>query len=429
MKPIIRYWGRKTGSIAEPYIIRYSKPGDIILDPFGGAGSIAKSAILLGRRFIYSDLNPLAVLIARVEIEGVDVHALETATRTLLKRQRLYYQDASKRHWVSRSSLYEVRCMCGARREASYFIWHGDVIVAAKIKCSCGDRSVDLVKEITITEPVYDYPHDLLWYSNGLSFKKRRQVNAIPQLFTKRNLLILSAILKDIKTLKTDERTKRALFVAFASILYQASKMSRQNGGTWSVNCYWIPKVHVERNPYLLFKSALNRIKRLHSVELRVCTSAESVINNDASLAILNSDAKELPLPDNSTDLIITDPPFTDEIQYFELSYMAASWLGLPMPFDDEIIVNHNQGKNFADYYNLLSKAFTELYRVLKPTRRAIIMLHDEDEEVLNTLIELVKASGFIIDGKKKEQIAQRQIGDRDSIKGKELLILNCYKP
>jgi hypothetical protein len=301
--------------------------------------------------------------------------------------------------------------------------------VAAKVKCGCGDPSIKFTScETGAIDPVYEFPRASLQYSNGLLFQKRRQVNAISELFTQRNLMILSALLKDIRKVRTDERTKRALLVAFASILYQASKMSRRNGGTWGVNCYWIPKVHVERNPYFLFKNALKRLSRIKELAI-AHTSAKPVISGGAPLAILNSDAKELPLPDNSVHLVITDPPFTDEIQYFELSYMAASWLGLPMPFDKEIVVNHRQGKKLNDYYHLLSKSFAELHRVLKPGRAAIVMLHDENKGVLNKLVELVEGAGFIIDKRKKERMVQRQVGDRDSLKGRELLVLTCRKP
>jgi hypothetical protein len=279
-----------------------------------------------------------------------------------------------------------------------------------------------------IKDIVYEFPKANLQYPNGLSFLKRRQVNTIPEHFTKRNLLILAALLRDIKKLKTDERTKRALLVAFASILYQASKMSRQNGGTWSVNCYWIPKIHVERNPYFLFENALKRLTRVKGLTIAQPV-VEPVINGGAQLAIINVDAKQLPLPDNSVHLVVTDPPFTDEIQYFELSYMAASWLGLPMPFEQEIVVNYKQGKKFEDYCRLLSKSFAEMYRVLQPGRRAVIMLHEENEEILNSLVELVEEVGFIVERRDKKHMTQRQIGNRNTIKGKDLFILDCRKP
>jgi len=417
MKPIIRYWGRKAGSIARPYIGKYSKLGEIVLDPFGGAGSIIKTALIMGRKGIYSDLNPLAALIAKVELEGVDTETWATVSDELFKGD-----------WVRYASLYEVTCKCGRKTQAVYFVWSGERIKAVKVKCSCGTNMFRFYEENTEEiAPVKEFPRGSLKYPNGLPFLKRRQVNTVSELFTQRNLTILTALLKDIKQLRTDERTKRALFVAFASILHQASKMSRQNGGAWSVNCYWLPKRHVERNPYFLFKNALKRLSRLKGIA--TVFSLEAVINGEASLAVLNCDAGELPLPDNSVHLVITDPPFTDEIQYFELSYLAASWLELPMPFDKEIIVNHNQGKTFNDYCHLLSKSFLEMYRILKPGRRAVIMLHDEDEEILTKLIELVKQAGFTINKRKKEQMVQRHVGERNTLRGKDLLILNCRKP
>jgi len=417
MRPIIRYWGRKAGSIARPYIGKYSRPGEVVLDPFGGAGSIIKVALVMGRRCIYSDLNPLASLIARVELEGVDTEKWATISDELFKGS-----------WMRYTSLYEVTCKCGRITQAVYFVWSQERIKAVRVKCPCGARLFRFYGEdVKDIESVDEFPKADLKYPNGLTFLKKRQVNTVSELFTRRNLIILAALLKDIKQLRTDERTKRALLVAFTSILHQASKMSRQNGGAWSVNCYWIPKIHVERNPYFLFKNTLKRLSRLK--EIATASSLGAIINGNASLAVLNCDAGELPLPDNSVHLIITDPPFTDEIQYFELSYLAASWLGLRMPFDKEIIVNHKQGKRFDDYCRLLSKSFSEMYRILKPGRRAVIMLHDEDEETLTKLIELVKQAGFTINKRKKEQMMQRHVGKRNTLRGKDLIILNCRKP
>lgn len=429
MRPIIRYWGRKAGDLAEYYINKYTQPKDIVLDPFGGSGSIARKILLMGRKCIYSDLNPLAALIARVDIEGVDTRSLKIASTNLFRRQRLYYRDESDNlHWMNCSRLYEIICRCGAKRQVLYFLWYGDAIIAAKVKCKCGNPLIKYSGYDYNINIIYEYPKARLMYDNGLPFLKRRQINTISELFTRRNIIILAALLKDIKKLKTNEQTRRALLVAFASILYQASKMSRLSGGTWAVNCYWIPKFHVERNPYFLFQNALRRLERIRGLAI-AHTCINPVIYGNASLAILNNDAKELPLPDNSIHLVVTDPPFTDEIQYFELSYMAAAWLDMLIQFDKEIIVNRNQGKGFNEYCNLLTKSFTEMYRVLKPKHKSIIMIHDEDEEIRNILIELVKSSGFIIDKIKKERMSQRNIGDRDEIKGKELIILDCKKP
>ncbi|MFT8946008.1 MAG: site-specific DNA-methyltransferase [Acetobacter aceti] len=44
--------------LVEPCILTTSRPGDVVLDPFGGAGTTALVADRVGRRFILCELNP-----------------------------------------------------------------------------------------------------------------------------------------------------------------------------------------------------------------------------------------------------------------------------------------------------------------------------------------------------------------------------------
>jgi DNA modification methylase len=45
-------------ALVEPCILAGSRPGDIVLDPFGGSGTTARVAHRLGRRFLLAELNP-----------------------------------------------------------------------------------------------------------------------------------------------------------------------------------------------------------------------------------------------------------------------------------------------------------------------------------------------------------------------------------
>jgi adenine-specific DNA methylase len=422
---LVRYWGRKAGEFSEEYIKKYSSPRELILDSFGGAGSIVKAALKLGRRVIYNDLNPFALLIARVEIEGVDENELDKAAQFIFSRKRIYYIDhMGEKHWCARSKFYEVKCDCGKKIEAEYFIWNGDNVEAIKADCDCNLFRYNIINNI---EPLYNYPKEVyLKYSNGNYFEKRRQVDRISELFTTRNLILLSTLLNDIRKVRTDERTKRALMVAFASILFRASKMNRLKGGSWAINSYWIPKIHAEHNPYFLFENAIRRLKRVKP--LSISGSLQSVLIGDSQVTFLLNDAKNLPLPDNSIDMIVTDPPFTDEIQYFELSTLVCSWLNLPLNFSDEIIVNPKQNKHLEEYFAALQKAFDELYRVLKPKRYAIIMFHEENNEILNHITKIIANSGFTIMSRAHKTMQQRKIGDRDILRGKDLIVFICRK-
>src|SRR5213082_2915504 len=59
------YFTRRPANVVRAYIDRYSREGDVVLDPFGGTGVTAFEAFLLGRHAIHNDLNPFANFIAR----------------------------------------------------------------------------------------------------------------------------------------------------------------------------------------------------------------------------------------------------------------------------------------------------------------------------------------------------------------------------
>lgn len=61
-----KYWARKPHNVVSEYIKHYSKPGNIVLDPFAGSGVTAIEAIKLKRKAIAIDLDPMATFITRM---------------------------------------------------------------------------------------------------------------------------------------------------------------------------------------------------------------------------------------------------------------------------------------------------------------------------------------------------------------------------
>jgi site-specific DNA-methyltransferase (adenine-specific) len=58
------YPAEKPPEIAEVLIQQSSEPGDLVIDPFMGSGSVGVGALRTGRRFAGNDLNPEAVKLA-----------------------------------------------------------------------------------------------------------------------------------------------------------------------------------------------------------------------------------------------------------------------------------------------------------------------------------------------------------------------------
>ena len=93
---IHRYSGKFIPQIGKQVILLLTEPGELILDPYCGSGTVLLECSLVGRRSIGIDLNPLAVLISRVKTNPVEkaklenfVHAMEARVNPLLKEPRL----------------------------------------------------------------------------------------------------------------------------------------------------------------------------------------------------------------------------------------------------------------------------------------------------------------------------------------------------
>lgn len=75
---ICPYFAMFPESFVQKHLI-WSKPGDIVLDPFSGRGTTVLQALLEGRRAIAGDTNPVAVCVSRAKADPPGL-------RSLLKR-------------------------------------------------------------------------------------------------------------------------------------------------------------------------------------------------------------------------------------------------------------------------------------------------------------------------------------------------------
>src|SRR5947207_2614785 len=79
------YVGKLKSGMARVLITLYSKPGDIILDPFSGSGLVPLEAVLAGRRAWANDLSPYAYMLTRAKLEapGSERTALENVVKLI----------------------------------------------------------------------------------------------------------------------------------------------------------------------------------------------------------------------------------------------------------------------------------------------------------------------------------------------------------
>ena len=290
-------------------------------------------------------------------------------------------------------SMYRTTCpKCKAEAYADWFEWDESAkqILRLKYECpACGhsgekrptDADNELAQHIeqdfdsSIEREHLSFPRTAIPPGDKTGSLLSQNVNYFHELFTKRNLLALAILRKEIDSMKNAEGD--FLRFVFSSSLKWASRQSHLRGEIvegWALHAYWIYPKSLEINVWNTFErrwQAVARGKRYSNRTIEACRFAESfddLSRGRATCLILTGSSTDLPLPSESVDTIVTDPPYGANVNYGELSDYWTIWFrdGKLIDKKDEVIVNRTQAKKVEDYESLLHSVFKECYRVLK---------------------------------------------------------------
>jgi len=246
----------------------------------------------------------------------------------------------------------------------------------------------------------------------------------VAELFTKRNLWALAALLGHIQTKKND-----SLLFAFESNILSASIMQqyREAGGGYAKGTYYVPSIFIEREQRGCFgRKVADVISGIEEINNQVAFTGLQISTQSATR--LDN------IPSNAADYIFTDPPYAGNIQYAELNFAWEAWMSFDTKWHDlEVIVNETRGKTDLDWADLMKCAMFECYRILKPGRWISLCYHDTSEGTWQLVQDLMTEVGFIpeqsegalfIDAGQKSynQLVAEKVTKRD-------LVINFRKP
>ena len=86
LHPMCSYLASFPAALVHSFIARYSRPGDVVLDPFSGRGTTALQACAEGRIGVANDLNPFAHLLSAAKVDPAS--AAEARSRVVALRLR-----------------------------------------------------------------------------------------------------------------------------------------------------------------------------------------------------------------------------------------------------------------------------------------------------------------------------------------------------
>jgi putative DNA methylase len=135
--------------------------------------------------------------------------------------------------------------------------------------------------------------------------------------------------------------------------------------------------------------------RRVRSMRRAADWVREHASGGEAAVELGNS--ADLP-NDGDIDLVLTDPPYHDDVHYGELSLLFRSWAGLEMKeLEGEAATNAAVGLN-ADsdsYANSLFEVFDACHRALRPDGRLVFSYANHEPRAWVALFAALQRAGF----------------------------------
>lgn len=279
-----------------------------------------------------------------------------------------------------------------------------------KLVSKISKNAMDIIKKENLWYPKSKMPD---WWELRRPYNSH--IKSFTEWFTNRNLLANAILATEIKKLKVNEDIKSLLTFIFSASLRFTNRIAFRNPGwqggkpiEWASSVYWLPEVFCEINVWDAWENRQNAVgkgKKYSNQEIGIYYSFAKKSTNlqDSSCFIHTGSSTKIPIPDASVDVIITDPPYGNNVLYAELSNFYWIWvsgiLNKESMIDDkeEAVVSKEHGKSLREYRDLLYKIFKECYRVLKPRRWMIMTFHNKDFAVWNAIHLAAHDAGFIL--------------------------------
>ena len=251
-------------------------------------------------------------------------------------------------------------------------------------------------------------------------------VTRVHMFFTRRNLIVISAIRSHINSGSSISSALLFWINAANRNLSRLSKLGTGNyfgGGGGAVNAgvlgtLYLPSFSVESS---VFKMMKERLPKLAKVMVNLGKS-QNIITTQSS-TFLNAS-------DSSFDYLFIDPPFGSNINYSELNFLWEAWLGPKTNITEEAIENSVQGKGIDEYRKLMTLCFREAYRLLKPGRWMTVEFSNTKANVWNSIQTALSEAGFIV---ANVSTLDKKLGSFKAVTTptavKQDLVISAYKP
>lgn len=136
-----------------------------------------------------------------------------------------------------------------------------------------------------------------------------------------------------------------------------------------------------------------------HPIAVDVVDSFSDFFSQPKTAYLSTGDSSHIDLPDNSVDLIVTDPPFFDNVHYSQLADFFFYWLNQMLGFSSTTTTRHRREVQDTDstlFTEKLTSVFTECDRVLCENGLLVFTYHHSRHEGWTAVHRAIRRSGFV---------------------------------
>ncbi len=359
------YFTKQAYEIVHAYVQNFTKPSDLVLDPFGGTGVTVVEALMIDRRGIHVDLNPLSIFFVENLIRPINYSRLYEAIERIEKKFKRIIPTTDE--------------------------------------------------EIEAALKTYPLPQNKVMDTTS-DFKNLHDV------FSKSQLAQL-ACLKALILKENDETIRNTLLLMFSSSLnkfnltYHASAGRSEGRGNSSIFAMYRYREAPNPGRVGLWATFKGKVKKLVNAKREMAARINERTVKNAQ--IVKGTATKLDfVEDETVDYIYTDPPYGKKIQYLDLSIMWNAWLDLEVTEEDyelEAIEGGEHHKTKSDYQNLIHDSLKEMFRVLKFDRWMSFVFQHENPSYWHLIVEAAEKAGFEYAGAVKQNNGQASFKKRKS--------------
>lgn len=406
------YWSQKNPTVAKEIYQKYCKEGDIIFDPFLGAGSSLYGVRDTKFKFVGVELNEMPYQICCFNSKGLNSTLIENLKQELFQL-KLKYLEFYKYELSNGKKVIVERVLFDDKEDP-------------KLKgISFLDSEKEQHKLENNNELFALYKQRYLHYKKNNSKQSDLILEKNSRIAVKSEMYlssIFSPINFHILNLISKEISQNMKFI-LGSVLHLCRLTDVKSQSQFP---YWIPKNNiVDRNIFTSIEKKIIQLSKINYSEINKVSSFKELEETDNSCLLFNKaiqKIKNIDIPDNSIDFVLTDPPYFDQVAYSEYLKIWEHFLGYKSYFKDEIIVSQRvkNTKETHHYLGLMAEAFKIIFNKLKVNGNMIIYFKDSRMDKMAEFLNVLNDVGF--DFNKQEYLKSRKFTYKQNTSKKSTL-------